>query len=30
MFFVMVFQAKPQSQQVNFTLEDRDQIIRTY
>ncbi len=29
MFFVMVLQAKPQSQQVNFTLEDRDRIMRT-
>ena len=29
MFFVLVLQAKPQSQQVNFTLEDRDRIMRT-
>jgi len=29
MFFVLALQAKPQSQQVNFTLEDRDRIMRT-
>ncbi len=29
MFFVLALQVKPQSQQVNFTLEDRDRIMRT-
>lgn len=29
LFFIMVLQAKSQSQQVAFTLEDRDRIMRT-
>ena len=29
LFFILVLQAKPQSQQVAFTLEDRDRIMRT-
>lgn len=29
LFFIAMLQATPQSQQVNFTLEDRDRIMRT-
>jgi len=29
LFFVLVLQSAPQSQQVSFTLEDRDRIMRT-
>ncbi len=29
LFFIALLQATPQSQQVNFTLEDRDRIMRT-
>ncbi len=29
LFFITMLQATPQSQQVNFTLEDRDRIMRT-
>ena len=29
LFFIAMLKATPQSQQVNFTLEDRDRIMRT-